>query len=42
MAKTEPKGIDYKQINAVLSQCDMVSSDGIFSEEVQEIIKREA
>ncbi len=42
MAKLEVKGIDYKQINAVLSKCDLVPSDGIFGDDVHEVIKREA
>jgi hypothetical protein len=42
MSKVEVKGIDYKQLNAVLSKCDLVPSDGIFSDDVHDVIKREA
>lgn len=42
MAKETKAGIDYKTINAVLSQCDLISTEGVFSDEVREVIKREA
>ena len=41
-SSSKAHSINYQQINDVLNVCDQISSHGIFSDNVREIIKSEA